>query len=208
MSEVKQILNILSSRYGMTPMEEAFGNDQFQFLAAVMLSARSRDSMTIPVAKNIFLLAPTAERILEMPREELEQLLRPIGFYRVKAKYLHGLAKKIVEKFDGKVPESFENLTTLPGVSRKVANVVLSQLYGKDVVAVDVHVNRISGRLGWVTTTKPEETEKELMKVVERKYWRKINQVLVQHGQQICVPRQPRCEKCIVKEHCPRIGLE
>lgn len=199
---IRAIVTTLQKMYGRTPMEEAFGHDEFQFLAAVMLSARSRDSMTIPVAQKIFSLAPTPQRVAVLAPSTLESILHPIGFYRTKTKYLIGLSRKLIEEYGGHVPRTFASLTTLPGVSRKVANVVLGQLYQQDVIAVDTHVHRISNRIGWIHTATPEETERALMKVLPRRFWRPVNGLLVQHGQQICLPLSPRCQICPIQEWC------
>lgn len=199
---IGEIVTTLRKIYGKTPMEDAFGRNEFQFLAAVMLSARSRDSMTIPVARKLFELAPTPEALQALPASTIENILHPIGFYRTKTMYLLGLSRRIIEEFAGTVPRTFEGLTSLPGVSRKVANVVLGQLYGQDVIAVDTHVHRISNRIGWVRTATPKETENELMKVLPQKYWRPVNGLLVQHGQQICLPVYPRCEVCPISQWC------
>lgn len=206
-TKITLVINTLSQIYGETPMEQAFGDNPFQFLAAVMLSARSRDSVTIPVAREIFDLAPNPAEISRLPTLSLEKMLYRIGFYHTKAKYLLGMAKIISTKYQNKIPETYESLTTLPGVSRKVANVVLSQIFEEQVIAVDTHVHRIGNRLGWITSKTPIESERKLMEVIPRKYWRKLNQILVQHGQQICLPRYPKCQTCPVKEWCPRIGL-
>lgn len=183
-------------------MARAFGSDPFQFVAAVMLSARSRDSVTIPTAQKLFNLAPTPQAVLALDRNVIEQILRPIGFYRVKTTYLLGLAARVT---DG-VPRTFIGLTALPGVSRKVANVVLGELFHQDVVAVDTHVHRISNRLGWVHTTKPEETEQHLMKLLPQNTWRIINPLFVQHGQTLCLPLHPKCRSCPIAPYCPKIG--
>lgn len=207
MNKIDSIIATLGKIYGSTPMYQAFGHDAFQFLAAVMLSARSRDSVTIPTAQRIFAQTPTPETILKIDVGLLESLLRPIGFYRTKARYLKGLSSMILQEFGGRIPNNFDGLVRLPGVSRKVAHVVLSELFNQDVIAVDTHVHRISNRLGWVTTTKVEDTEKKLMSYLPRRFWRTINGQLVQHGQQICLPLTPRCSICPIKEWCPRVGV-
>ena len=184
-------------------MARAF-RDPFQFLVAVMLSARSKDSATIPVAKALFTRAPTPAAIVTLERHEIETILRPIGFFRVKAIYLQGLSLKVLERG---MPTTFEELVTLPGVSRKTANVVLSQFYGEPAIAVDIHVHRITNRLGWVWTKTPEETEHALQKIVPRERWKDVNRLLVQHGQTICLPRKPKCSECPISQYCEKIGV-
>lgn len=204
---VQEVIKVLNSRYGETEMLRTF-RDPYQLLVAVMLSARSRDSMTIPVAKKLFEVAPTPEQMVELSQGEIEKIIRPIGFFRSKAKYVQSLSKRLIEAYCGSVPQTREELITLDGVSRKTANVVLSQLWGKDVIAVDIHVHRISNRLGWIKTNKPEESEKALMRVVPKKYWRDINRVMVQHGQKVCLPRTPKCSACPIEAWCKKQGVE
>jgi len=117
------------------------------------------------------------------------------------------MAGLLLKKYDGKVPNTLEELTNLPGVGRKTANIVLATVFNKDVIGVDVHVHRISNRFGIVKTKKPEETEKQLMKIIEKKYWKKLNIAMVSYGQTLCFPRNPECNKCPVKKYCMRIGL-
>ena len=203
MQTITQVLDALATQYGETEMARAF-RDPFQFLVAVMLSARSKDSATIPVAKELFSVAPTPEAILKLPRHKIEKILHPIGFFRVKAAYVHGIARKIVECG---TPTTFDELVSLPGVSRKTANVVLSQFYGQSAIAVDVHVHRITNRLGWVKTKTPEETEQALQKIVPKNLWKDINRLLVQHGQTTCLPRKPKCSNCPISQYCEKIGV-
>ncbi len=201
--KVGEVVAVLGACYGETEMARAF-RDPFQFLVAVMLSARSKDSTTIPVAKELFSVAPTPEAILKLPRHKIEKILHPIGFFRVKAAYAHGIARKIVECG---TPTTFDELVSLPGVSRKTANVVLSQFYGEPAIAVDVHVERITNRLGWISTKIPEETEHALQKIVPRERWKDVNRLLVQHGQTICLPRKPKCSNCPISQYCEKIGV-
>jgi endonuclease-3 len=205
---IEQVVELLSQHYGKTPMYQAFGHHPFQFLVAVMLSARSRDAMTIPTAQKLFALASTPQEILILPSNSIESILHPIGFYRTKTKYLRGLCEKIITDFGGHIPTTFDGLVSLPGVSRKVAHVVLGEIFHRDVIAVDTHVHRISNRLGWVATTKVEKTEEGLRQFLPQKYWNIINGLLVQHGQQICLPLRPRCLSCPIARYCAKIGVE
>jgi endonuclease-3 len=129
-------------------------------------------------------------------------LIYPAGFYRQKAVKIRDVSKILVERYGGRVPDTLDELLSLPGVGRKTANIVLSRCFGKDAIAVDVHVHRISNRLGWVSTNGPEDTEQALMKVLPKKYWREINELLVMFGRTICRPVGPKCDICPVKEHC------
>lgn len=189
-------------------MHEEFGKDVYKLLVAVMLSARSKDEVTIPTAKKLFALAGNPGEMVNLPRKEIEKILKPIGFFRSKAKYVQDLSQQLIDEFEGKVPEKREDLVKLAGVGRKTANVVLAQYFDQDVIAVDTHVHRISNRLGWVKTHKPEETEAKLYNLVPRKYWKNINHVLVRHGQEICKPILPTCNNCPVVKYCPKIGVK
>ncbi|MET1123738.1 MAG: endonuclease III [Archaeoglobaceae archaeon] len=180
--------------------------DAFKTLVAAVLSSRTRDEVTSEAVRRLFDRVKSPRDLAEMSEEEIEELIRGVGFYRVKARKLKELAKTLVEKYDSKVPEKFEELIKLPGVGRKVANVVLSRM-GKDVIAVDTHVHRIANRLGWVSTRKPEETEEELKKVVPKRLWRKLNEVFVGFGQTVCKPQKPICEECPVVNACKRVGV-
>lgn len=189
-------------------MQEEFGKDPYKLLVAVMLSARSKDEVTIPTAKKLFVLAGNPSGMVKLPRKEIEKILKPIGFFRSKAKYVQELSQQLIDEFEGKVPEKREELVKLAGVGRKTANVVLAQYFNQDVIAVDTHVHRISNRLGWVRTRKPEETEAKLYDLVPRKYWKNINHTLVRHGQEICKPILPMCSNCPVIKYCPKIGVK
>lgn len=197
-----QTLDTLDKRYPNLEMLSAFGGSNFQFLVAVMLSARSKDEMTIPISKKLFSQADNPEDILKMGKSNIEKILKPIGFYRSKTKNLIGLCETLIDEYNGVVPKNREDLMKLPGVGRKTANVVLSQLFYQDAIAVDIHVHRISNRLGWVKTKTPEDTELALMKIVPRSYWKIINRVMVNHGQKVCRPISPKCELCPIKMSC------
>jgi endonuclease-3 len=133
---------------------------------------------------------------------ELEKLIYPVGFYRVKAQQLKKLPAELDRLFDGRIPRTADELARLPGVGRKTANLVAAQAFGKDEICVDVHVHRISNRLGLVHTRKPSETENDLKRVIPRKYWRHLNHFLVAFGQTICRPLSPQCGRCPVRRYC------
>lgn len=199
---IEKVIEVLRREYPDLEMRATFGDQPYRMLVAVMLSARSKDKITIPVAKRLFKEAGSAREMVKVPIGRIEEILRPIGFYRNKAKYVRELSKAIVKEHGGTVPKTREELMGLPGVGRKTTNVIMSQVYGEDAVAVDTHVHRISNRLGWVKTEKPEETEPELEKVVDRKFWSDVNIVMVNHGQKICLPVKPKCEICPIRTWC------
>jgi len=177
-------------------------NDPYRVLVCGILSARSKDEKTVPVCEKLFKKFPTMEDLLNAPLEEIEETIKGIGLYRQKARYLKEAVRKLIEEFKGNLPSTVEELTKLPGVGRKIANIILIHAFGKDTIAVDTHVHRIANLLGLVNTKKPEETERELKKIVPKRLWKKINYLLVGLGQTICKPQKPQCEICPIKEYC------
>jgi endonuclease-3 len=176
--------------------------DPLSALLCALLSTRTRDETTAEVCKRFLERIKSPQDLLKMDLDELQRLIHPVGFYRNKAKHLKELARQLVEEFGGKVPDNMEDLLRLRGVGRKVANIVLSEGFGKPAIAVDVHVHRISNRWGLVRTRNPEETEKALMQVVPQEYWRDYNRLLVAFGQTICRPVRPKCGECPVSAWC------
>ncbi|MEM1988680.1 MAG: endonuclease III [Candidatus Woesearchaeota archaeon] len=170
----------------------------FQILISTLLSTRTRDEITIKVVKNLFSKYSTPEEISKLNLKELEGLLKPIGFYRSKAKYVHEISKIIVEKG---YPKRYEEFIELPGVGRKIANIVYSEVYDEDLIGVDVHVHRISNRLGLVNTKNPHETEKVLENITPKKYKKVLNLYFVALGQTICKAK-PQCEICRLSSLC------
>ena len=177
----------------------------FRALVAVLLSSRTRDETTAAVTKRLFQRASSPEELLKLSEEELAELIYPVGFYRVKARKLRELARVLIERHAGEVPRTFEELTALPGIGRKSANIVLAR-FGKSAIAVDTHVHRISNRLGIVSTSKPEETERELHRIVPEELKIKLNRAFVAFGQVVCKPVKPLCDACPLAEACPKIG--
>lgn len=178
------------------------GSDPFRLLVATILSLRTKDEVTAKASGRLFEVVKTPQDLLRLSEEEIENLIYPVGFYRNKARVLKEVAKTLIEKFGGKVPDSLEDLLSLKGVGRKTANLVLAAGYGKPAICVDTHVHRISNRLGLVKTKSPQQTEFELMKVVPVELWNDINRVFVAFGQTICKPVKPRCDICPVKDYC------
>jgi endonuclease-3 len=175
----------------------------FQILVATILSAQCTDERVNQITPALFAKYPTVGAFAGADREELERDIRPTGFFRNKAKSIIGTAKKIMSDFGGRVPDTMAELITLPGVARKTANIVLSSGYGKaEGIAVDVHVKRLSGRLGLSKQMDPEKIEQDLLRIVPRKYWLDFNYILVNFGRQICQARKPRCSECKLKEYC------
>jgi len=179
----------------------------FRSLVFIMLSARSTDARTYEVCKALFAKADSPKEVLRLKKAELEKILHPIGFYRAKAKHLIGISKMLIEKFGGKIPETREELMKLPGVGRKTANLVLSTVFDKEEIGVDVHVHKIANRLGWVKTKTPEQTELALRNLLPKRLWKKCNFAFVGYGQTVCTTRNPKCNECKVRKYCKRVGL-
>ena len=184
-------------------LEQLKEHNPFQLLVATLLSSRTKDSTTIPIVKKMFEKIGSPGNFLKIPQQELEKMLYGIGFYKVKAGNIHKLSRLLLEKYQGIVPQTFEELTSLPGVGRKTANCILNYVFHKPAIAVDIHVHRISNRLGWVKTKNPDETEDSLKLLLPKEKWMEINSLLVDHGQRTCLPIKPRCSNCIIAEHCP-----
>lgn len=182
--------------------------DPFHILISTLLSARTQDATTLAASTRLFARAPTPQAVAKLTTTQIEKLIYPVGFYRNKAVFVKDAAKAIVARFGGKVPKTMEALVTLPGVGRKTANLVLIIAFKSDEnICVDVHVHRISNRLGWVNTRTPEETEQALYTVVEQRWWRVVNQYLVAWGQNVCRPVRPRCNECSIVTSCRRVGV-
>ncbi len=200
--EIKNVFQLLEKTHPQTMLEELGHYSPYQMLVMTLLSARTKDATTIPIVKEFFLKYPTPEDVVTLSLEELEKWFYKIGFYRVKARHVKKLSELLLEKFEGKVPDTLEELTSLPGVGRKTANCMLNYAFGKPAVAVDIHVHRISNRLGWISTKNEKESEFALMEVIPKEEWINVNRLLVGHGQTICKPISPQCGMCQVKPFC------
>lgn len=176
----------------------------FQVLVATILAAQCTDERVNKITPGLFRKYPTAEAFASADREDLENEIRSTGFFRNKAKSILGAAKRIVEDFGGRVPDTMAELVTLPGVARKTANIVLSAGYGKaEGIAVDTHVRRLAGRLGLSRESDPEKIERDLMRIVPREDWLDLNSMLVDHGRKTCRARKPDCPACPIRHLCP-----
>jgi endonuclease-3 len=181
----------------------------FQLVCATILSAQSTDKRVNMVTPELFRRYPTAEAMAKAPLPVLEKIVRSTGFFRMKAKSLKGTAAGLVERFGGEVPRTLAELTTLPGVARKTANVVLGTAYGiAEGVVVDTHVQRLSMRLALTRKTDPKDIEKDLMQIIPREHWIRIAHQLIWHGRRVCFARKPNCAGCTLAPFCPSAGLE
>jgi len=182
-------------------------HDPFRVLVATMISLRTKDAVTSAASERLLGAASSPEALSRMPESRIARLIYPAGFYRTKARSLRQTARIIVAEHGGRVPRTMDELLALPGVGRKTANLVLNLGYGLPGICVDTHVHRISNRTGWVSTRTPEETERALMKVLPRRYWISINEMLVRFGQTVCAPVSPRCSTCPIRARCARAGV-
>ena len=183
-------------------------NSPYRILASTIISLRTRDNITWEASNNLFEIAPTIEKLYSVDEEIVANAIKKCGFYLRKANQLKRIADIVIEDWNGEIPPSEEKLMTLPGVGIKTASLVLNLSFSMDAICVDCHVHQISNRLGWVKTDKPEETEKELKKILPRRYWIIINELFVMWGQNVCTPISPKCSICPLVSTCPKIGEE
>jgi endonuclease-3 len=176
--------------------------DPFKILIGTILSARTRDETTAQAIKVLFSKFRNPDELSRADLKDIKKLIQKIGFYNVKATRIKEVSKILVEKYNSKVPSNLEDLLTFPGVGRKTANCVLVYGFRKPAIPVDIHVHRISNRIGIVNTKKPEETEIDLQKSIDRRYWTRINETLVTFGQNICLPIKPKCNICHLTKIC------
>ena len=181
--------------------------DPFRILVATILSARTRDEVTAAAARRLFARAGTPDQLATLSVAELEKIIHPVGFFRNKARYLAELPAVLRQRFNGRVPAEIEELIQLPGVGRKTANLVRAVGFGLPAICVDTHVHRIMNIWGYVETRTPLATEKALRSYLPEKYWIRINGLLVAFGQGTCKPRLPHCDRCVLADLCPRIGV-
>jgi endonuclease-3 len=188
---------------------ESSREDPFEVLIGTMLSAQTRDSVTAAASARLFRVARTPKTMAKLTAKQMEKLIYPVSFYRHKARHVIETCRILVERYNGQVPGTMEELLALPGVGRKTANLVLILSFKSlKNICVDTHVHRISNRLGWVATRTPEETEQALYKATDSRWWPYINLYLVTWGQNVCRPLYPRCDECVIYEHCARVGVE
>ncbi len=203
-SKVYQILKSETRNYKVPVVDliEMQTKDPFKVLVTTILSARTKDEVTLKAAERLFSKVRNLDDLESLSLEEIEKLIYPTGFYKTKAKHLKQLPKEIKGLFLGNIPQDVDSLTKLPGVGRKTANLVVAVAFNKPAICVDTHVHRIMNRIGYVKTETPLQTEMELRRKLPKKYWTTINSVLVAFGQNTCKPVKPKCSDCPVKEYC------
>jgi endonuclease III len=189
-------------------LRESEQGDPFAILIGTILSARTKDENTARVVKSLFLRYKNAKELAGAKVKDVEKIIHSIGFYHVKARRIIQVAKIIHAQYKGKVPENMDALVGLPGVGRKTANCVLVYAFEQPAIPVDIHVHRISNRLGLVQTKTPEQTEQELMEKIPKKFWLQINDTFVMYGQNICKPVSPMCNVCKIKNLCKYYSMK
>lgn len=210
-SAVFRILSEEFHKYPSVPVVDLIQvqtKDPFKVLVATILSARTSDRTTVNACKKLFLKVNDYKDFRKLSVKEIENLIYPVGFYHTKAQHLKQLPDVLEKEFSGKIPSTIDELLKLPGVGRKTANLVVAIGFGKPAICVDVHVHRITNRLGYLKTKTPFDTEMALRKKLPVKYWTMINSILVAHGQHICKPISPYCSRCRIKNYCNRIGVK
>ncbi|NCN86791.1 endonuclease III [archaeon] len=208
---IDPVMKILEKKFpaSTTTLNKMRGKaDAFKILISCLLSLRARDETTEVISANLFKIADTPEKIIKLPTEKLKKIIFKTGHYNKKAIALKSVSKEILEKFNGKVPKTYEELISIKHIGPKTANIVLAFAYDKTVIPVDTHCHRVPNRLGWVKTKFAEQTEQELIKILPKKYWKEFNSIFVQFGRQVCVPISPFCSTCPIKKYCKRVGVK
>lgn len=200
---VMEIINRLKKEYPDARIALKFRNP-YELLVATILSAQSTDKKVNEITPLLFEKYPDVYALASADIAEVEQIIKPTGFFRQKARYIVLAARQIVERFNGKVPDTMEELTSLPGVARKTANIILANAFGKvEGIAVDTHVKRLAGRLGLSAEKDPDKIERDLLDKIPGEYWYAVNYLLIEHGRAVCKAPKPRCDRCVLADLCP-----
>lgn len=204
----RKIASQLAQTYGDATCA-LFHSSAYELVVATILSAQCTDERVNSVTPKLFAKYPTAEALAGSTQADVEAIVKPLGFFRNKAENIRGMAKKLVEDFGGELPRTLAEMTSLPGVGRKTANVVLGTWYGLPTgVVVDTHVKRITNLLGLTESKNPEIIERELIEILPQNEWINFSHRLIHHGRRICIARRPKCDECPLLKHCPRVGLD
>ena len=195
-------------KFKTTTLEQiAQERDPFKVLISCILSLQTRDPVTEQASAWLYAVAQTPQGLLAIPQARIRKLIYPVSFYNIKAGVIHGVCRDIIHRFGGRVPATIEELTSMKGVGRKTANIVITLGHRKPGIAVDTHVHRISNRIGLVKTKTPEKTEFALRELLPKRYWIDYNDLLVTWGQNICTPLSPKCSICAIAKWCQRVGV-
>lgn len=193
---------ILDKIEAMVSPHKGIWTDSYRILITGIMSTRTKDEVTDRASLRLFCKLPHLEDISRSPADKIEALIKPVGFYKTKSRHIMECSRMLLKKFHGKVPDTMKDLLSLPGVGRKVANIVLSYGIGKDALAVDTHVQRVSFRLGLSSSKIPEVTESHLRRKVKKERWNEVNSYFVSFGREICKPISPKCNICSLRDEC------
>ena len=207
MSKTDRIIKIVEELNNVFEIRVFLDHDPYRVLVRTILSQRTRDENTDQATNNLFSKYKDIYEVVGAPTEDVQELIKPAGFYRVKAGRTQEVSQILIDEYGGEVPDTLEELVKLPGVGRKTANCVLVFAFELPAIPVDTHVHRISNRMGLVNTKTPDETEIELSKIAPKDLWIKLNDLMVQFGQNICKPTSPQCEVCPVNYLCDYDGI-
>lgn len=183
-------------------------NHPFRILVSTILSLRTKDAVTYAASNRLFAHADTPQSMVQLSQETIEQAIIPSAFFRIKARNLLEISHILINRYGGEVPADKNALMALPGVGTKTASLTLNLGFGIDAICVDCHVHTIANRCGWVSTKTPEQTEKTLEKILPRRFWIPLNELLVSYGQHICTSVSPRCSLCPIAGTCPHVGVQ
>jgi endonuclease-3 len=207
-SKTEKIMQILEKHFQTkkrTTLNRMKKNpNAFKILISCLLSLRTKDETTEKISQELFKIADTPEKIIRIPLKKLEKIIYSSGHYKKKARILKSVSKEVLERFQGKVPSTREELLSIKGIGPKTANIVLNFAFNQDVLPIDTHCHRIPNRLGLISTKTPEKTEVELMKILPKKYWKEFNGIFVLFGRTICLPISPKCSQCPIQEFCKK----
>ena len=208
--DIHSIVRILKKEIRQWPVPAIgkYAETPFTVLLSCILSLRTQDRTTVAASDRLFSLGMTPQAIRKLSLKTIEKAIYPVSFYRTKARTIHKICDKLLSDYAGKVPSDLDELLALPGVGRKTANIVVTLAFRKPGIAVDIHVHRISNRLGYVRTATPDKTEMALRRKLPKQYWIVFNDLLVAYGQNLCKPLSPYCSRCKIAEYCKRIGVK
>jgi endonuclease III len=210
---IEKIMQILEEHFNYTKrttlnrMRKSTNPNAFKILISCLISLRTKDEITNKISNELFKIADSPQKIIKIPINKLEKIVYSSGHYKKKARILQSVSKELIERFGSKVPDSKEDLLSIKGIGPKTANIVLNFAFNKPVLPIDTHCHRIPNRLGLINTKNPLETEKELEKILPKKYWSEFNGIFVLFGRTICLPVTPFCSKCPIEGYCQKIGV-
>ncbi len=209
--EIKEFIEVLNILEQNIPedspsniLKNSFKRKPYTILMATLLSLRTKDENTARVCKELFVLAHTPQMMLELPIDQLEQIVKPTGMYRKKAQILQEVSQTLIDQFDATVPHTKEELLSIKGIGEKTANIVLNNAFDIPTIAVDTHVHRIPNLLKFIDTKSEKETTKILCQKVPKEYWNRLNFTIVSFGQTVCLPRSPKCDICPIVDYCSK----